>query len=193
MLIQNDCSAVASIKVRLTFDDGSTKERVIGVGDLITVDYNANGLRKHIESGKVIAVSANGSDPNKWYIIVDDSDDFNGNKAKFSPKSILDVEIIRKADTVDVVQTVIGEEAVNYLRIVRGVLQYSKDGFRWFPIHIHPRDIIEDAEGTVPVIPPHYGPGPGPKPHHHSVGDGEGTDLDDDEYNIGDQIQDSTW
>lgn len=190
MLMNIHCSAVSSIKVNLTFDDGSTKERVIGTGDLITVDYNANGLRKHIDCGKVIAVSANGSDPNKWYLIVDDSDDFQGNKAKFSPMSILDVEIIRKADTVDVVQTVIGEEAVNYLRIVRGQLQYSKDGYRWYPIHIHPRDIIEDAEGTVPVYPPHPHPCPKPPIPHHTVI----TDSDDDEIeDNGNQIQDADW
>ena len=166
MLMDIKCSAIASIKVNLTFDDGSTKERVVGTGDLVVVDYNANGLRKHIE-GKVIAVSANGSDPNGWYIIVDSSDDFDSHKAKFSPMSILDIEIIRKADTVDVVQTVIGQEGVPYLREIRGQLQYSKDGWHWHPIRISPRDIIEEAEGTVPLyppVPPCPGPGPQPKP-----------------------------
>lgn len=153
MLMDIRCSAVASIKVNLTFDDGNSKECVIGTGDLIDVEYNANGLRKRIE-GRVIKVSAVGTDPKAWYIIVDGSDDFNSEKAKFSPMSILDVTIIRKADMLNNVQTVIGHEAVPFIRIVKGRLQYSKDGYNWKPIFVDRRDIIEDAEGTVP-LPPH--------------------------------------
>lgn len=152
MLMDIKCSAIASIKVNLTFDDGSKKERVVGTGDLISVEYNANGLRKRIE-GKVIKVSAIGPDPKAWYIIVDGSDDFESEKAKFAPTSILDLEIIRKADTLDVVQTVIGVGGVPYIRIHKGRLQWSKDGFDWKPINVDRRDIIEDAEGTIPLRP----------------------------------------
>ena len=171
MLMNIKCSAIASIKVNLSFDDGSTKERVIGVGDLVDVLYNANGLRKHI-TGVVVVVSADGNDPNLWYIIVDSSDDFSSNKARFSPMAILDIEIIRKADTVEEVRTVIGEEGVPYIRIVRGQLQYSKDGYHWKPIRIYPRDIIEDAEGTVPADP--KPPHPGPHPHPEDEGSDDG-------------------
>lgn len=152
MLMDIKCSAIASIKVDLTFDDGSRKERVVGTGDLISAEYNANGLRKRIE-GKVIKVSAIGPDPKAWYIIVDGSDDFESERAKFAPTSILDLEIIRKADTLDVVQTVIGVGGVPYIRIHRGRLQWSKDGYDWRPINVDRRDIIEDAEGTMPIIP----------------------------------------
>ena len=124
MLMDIKCSAVTSIKVNLAFDDGSTKERVIGIGDLISVVYNANGLRKHV-NGKVIAESAVGTDPKAWYIIVDGSDDFKSDRVRFSPTSILDIEIIRKADQLDFVQTPIGFEGVPYIRIHRGRLQYS--------------------------------------------------------------------
>ena len=195
MLLNINCSAIASIKVNLTFDDGSTKERVVGVGDLVVVDYNANGLRHHIE-GCVVAVSANGTDPNGWYIIVDCSDDFSSNKAKFSPMSILDIEIIRKADTLNVVQTVVGEEGIPYIRIVKGQLQYSKDGYRWHPIHVRPRDIIYDAEGTVPdvppcpPIPPHYSPKP--CACEDSGDEGEGYDGYVEDENAG-GIEDANW
>lgn len=152
MLMDIKCSAVTSVRVALTFDDGSSKERVIGTGDLVDVEYNANGLRKRIE-GKVLKVSAVGTDPRSWYIIVDSSDDFDSNKAKFSPMSILDVEIIRKADTLTVVQTIVGEGGIPYLRINKGRLQWSKDGEVWHSIRIDNRDIIEDQEGTVPIPP----------------------------------------
>jgi hypothetical protein len=146
------CSAVTSIKVDLTFDDHKTKEAVIGVGDLIYVEYNANGCRKSIE-GKVLKVSAVGTDPHGWYIIVDGSDDFDSERARFSPMNILDLAIIRKADTLEDVKTVIGVGSVPYIRIVEGRLQYSKDGYNWHPISVDRRDIIEPQEGTVPLNP----------------------------------------
>lgn len=153
MLMDIKCSVVSSIQVYLRFDDGSDKTRVIGTGDLVDITYNGNGLRKHIE-GKVLKVSAAGTDPNGWYIIVDGSDDFDSTKAKLSPMSILDAEIIRKADTVEIVQTVVGEGGVPYIRINKGRLQWSKDGEVWMNINIDARDIIEDQEGTVPIEPP---------------------------------------
>ena len=171
MLMDIKCSAVASIKVNLTFDDMSTKERVVGVGDLVDITYNANGLRKHIE-GRVLKVSVVGVDPNGWYIIVDGSDDFDSDRVKFSPMNILDIEIIRKADTLENVQTVIGAESVPFIRIVKGRLQYSKDGYNWRPINIDKRDIIEPQEGTVPIDPP---------PCEHNDSDDE-NDIDDANY-----------
>ena len=152
MLMNIKCSAMTSIKVNLEFDDNSKKERKISIGDLIDVEFNANGLRKRVE-GKVLSISAVGSDPKGWYIIVDGSDDFESKKVRFAPTSILDIEILRKADTVDVVQTPLGMEGVPYLRIIKGRLQYSKDGYRWYPIKFNRRDIIEDAEGLIPETP----------------------------------------
>lgn len=152
MLMNIKCSAMTSIKVNLEFDDNSKKERKISIGDLIDVEFNANGLRKRVE-GKVLSISAVRSDPKGWYIIVDGSDDFESKKVRFAPTSILDLEILRKADTVDVVQTPLGMEGVPYLRIIKGRLQYSKDGYRWYPIKFNRRDIIEDAEGLIPETP----------------------------------------
>lgn len=163
------CSAVTSIKVKLTFDDGSVTENVIALGDLIDVEYNANGARKHA-CGKVLVVSAIGTDPKAWYIIVDSSDDFESNKARFAPTSILSLEIIRKADTLENVKTVAGDCAVPYLRIVHGRLQWSRDSYEWHPINVDERDIIEDQEGTVPVVDPDPQPEPRPAPRPHDDG-----------------------
>ena len=104
MLMDVKCSAVTSIAVNLTFDDGTTKNSVIGVGDLVSVEYNNNGLRKQVD-GKVLKISAIGTDPKAWYIIVDGSDEFECNKARFSPMNILDLEILRKADNSNTIQT----------------------------------------------------------------------------------------
>lgn len=149
MLMNIKCSAVTSIRVNLTYDNGAVKEAVIGVGDLIDVVYNANGIRKHA-CGKVLVVSATGNDPKGWYIIVDSSDDFDSSKARFSPMNILELEVIAKGDNIETVCTVKGDMAVPYLRIVKGRLQWSKDGCTWYPIRVG-RDEILDQEGTMPV------------------------------------------
>lgn len=149
MLMNITCDAVTSVAVHLTFDDGSTKHRLIANGDLVDIEYNGNGLRRHVE-GKVLKVSAVGTDTKGWYIIVDASDDFDSNQHRISVMSILDCEIIRKASTLKFVQTPLGAEGVPYLRIIDGRLQYSKDGQKWESIHIDDRDIIKDEEGTIP-------------------------------------------
>ena len=130
MLLSNKCTVEPSIKVELTFDDDTIKERVLSIGDLISVEYNGNGLKQHVD-GTIICISANGTDPKGWYIIVDGSDDFASNRVRFAPTSILDVEIIRKGDTVDTVKTPIGIEGIKYLRHVNGYLEYSDDGITW--------------------------------------------------------------
>ena len=162
MLLDIKCSAISSVQVHLTFDDQTVKDRLIAIGDLIDCVYNANGIQRHI-IGRVTTISTVGSNQAGWYIIVDGSDDFEGRYARFSPMSILDVDIIRKADMEDVIRTPLGEFAVPYLRINKGRLQYSLDGFEWHCIVIDNRDIIEDAEGTVPIFPP-VPPCPGPAP-----------------------------
>ena len=152
MLLDIKCDAVTSIHVRLTFDDDKTKDCIVAIGDLVDCCYNANGLRKHV-IGRVVKVSAVGNDPAGWYITVDGSDDFEGKFARFSPMNILNIDILRKADMEKIVCTPLGDNAVPYLREVKGRLQYSKDGLNWKTIRINDRDIIEDQEGTVPVNP----------------------------------------
>ena len=155
MLMDIKCAPVTSIRVKLSFDDNSCKDCIIAEGDIINAVYNGNGMRKIVE-GKVLKVSAVGTDPKTWYIIVDGSDDFGAAQAKFSPMSILDIEVIRKADTVESVKTVLGEGGVPYLRVVANRLQWSKDGSNWNFFCVDSRDIIEDQEGTVP-LPPNCG------------------------------------
>ena len=196
MLMENKCSAVTSIKVKLTFDDGSVKERVVGIGDIISVVYNANGLRNKV-TGKVLATSAVGTDPKAWYIIVDGSDDFKSDRVRFAPTSILDLEIIRKNDQLEFIQTPIGFEGIPYLRIHRGRLQYSMDGYRWRYIVVDKRDVILPAEGTAPYdeedIDPDINPHPHYGNHHHCPctdnGEDDEVETDDDE----DIIEDSNY
>lgn len=150
MLMNIKCSAVTSVAVHLEFDDGTVKDAIIAVGDLIDVEYNKNGRRNRCQ-GKVIKISTVGTDPKGWYIIIDGSESFECGQDRFSPTAILDLEIIHKADTIKVIQTPNDSTGIPYLRIVKGRLQYSADGIHWNFIHIDRKDIIiKPEEGTIP-------------------------------------------
>lgn len=143
MLLDIKCDQIPSVYVELLFDDNSTKKKVISVNDLIDVYYNGNGLRKHIV-GRVAAISTVGADPRQWYIIVDGSDDFNSQKARFSPKNILDLNIIRKYWQDSIVHTSNEkDERISHIRLTSdGQLQYSTDGYEWNFFKINADDII---------------------------------------------------
>lgn len=161
MLMDIKCSAVTSVAVHLTFDDNSIKDRTISVNDLISVEYNKNGLRRHIE-GKVIHIQAIGTDPKSWTITVDGSNDFDSETARFSPMSILDIEIIRKADTIKYIETPMDNTGIVSLRVVNNRLQFSQDGINWNSVIVDRRNIhIKEEEGTFPQRPP-YGICPSP-------------------------------
>jgi hypothetical protein len=164
MLMDIKCSMIPSIKTELVFDNGHRKVQVLGVGDLIDLLYNSNGLRKHIV-GKIIQISTPGVDPKGWSMIVDGSDDFDSEVARLSPMSILDVDVIRKAGSVRAVTTPIDDTGIMGIRINHGRLQYTRDGRHWRNIKIDDVDVISKDDGIIdenehgprPPIPPSTG------------------------------------
>lgn len=153
MLLDIKCSTVVSIKVNLRFEDNTTKERVIGLGDLIDVEFNSNGLRRSIE-GRVVKLYTEGTDPKKWYIIVDSADDFESKQYRFSPMNILDLEVVQKHDATQYIYSTNDYTNIQGLRIVKGRIQYTQNGHDWYPVKLDPRDIIHDEEGTAPYYRP---------------------------------------
>lgn len=153
MLLDIKCSTVVSIKVNLTFEDNTTKERVIGVGDLVDVEFNNNGTRKEIE-GRVVKIYSEGPDPKKWYIIIDAADDFQSKQYRFSPINILDLEVVQKKDATQYIYSTNDYTNIKGLRIVNGRIQYTQNGHDWHPTKMDPRDIIQDEEGTEPYFLP---------------------------------------
>lgn len=172
MLLKINCTEISSVKVDLSFDDGTIKNRLLAQGDLIDVYYNSNGVRKHI-IGKISSISTIGTDPKEWYVVVDGSGDFSSEKVRFSPMSILDCEIIRKDGQDQAVKTPLGENGVPYIRIMGGRLQYSVDGYDWNWIRISDTDVIEEQSGTAPII-------------DQTTGSGNSTQDDDG-------IEDANW
>ena len=179
MLMDIRCFMIPSIKVDLTFDNGYRKSPILGVGDLIDLLYNQNGLRKHIV-GKIIQISTPGVDPKGWSIIVDGSDGFDSDVARLSPMSILDVDVIRKAGSARTVTSPNDDTGIHGIRINKGRLQYSKNGKTWKNIRIDDVDVItikdddiydEDEIGPIPSPKPHHRPN---KPESSSTGEDEG-------------------
>jgi len=164
MLMDIKCSMVPSIKVCLTFEDGRSKDPTLSVGDLIDLLYNSNGLRKHIV-GKIIQINTPGHDPKGWSLIVDGSDDFDSEIARLSPMSILDVDVIRKSGSTRYIATPVDDTGCYAIRIVHGVLQYTKDGKHWRNIKINDIDVIPGKEDVIideNNRPDHTGEGFGP-------------------------------
>ena len=152
MLLDIKCSVVSSIKVNLTFDDRTKKEGILAIGDLVDIEYNSNGLRKRIY-GRIINISAVGTDPNGWYLTVDGSDDFQSTTVRFSVMGILDFTIIKKYDVSNVVETPIDGSGICMLKVVDGFLYYTQDGIHWYKPRTRRGDTdIKPEEGTVPVI-----------------------------------------
>lgn len=151
MLLNINCTEISSIKVDLSFDDGTVKNRLLAIGDLIDVFYNGNGLRKHI-IGRISSISTIGVNPREWYIVMDGSDEFASQKARFSPMNILDCEIIRKDGQDESVKTPLGDHGVPFIRILGQRLQYSRDGYEWHYVKTADEDVIEDQSGTYPII-----------------------------------------
>lgn len=148
MLMDIRCSMIPSIKVELTFDDGHRKDPTLGIGDLIDLLYNSNGLRKHI-IGRIIQINTPGHDPKGWSLIVDGSDDFDSEIARLSPMSILDVDVIRKDGAYRTVATPIDDTGCDAIRIIKGVLQYTKDGKHWRNIKINDVDVIPGNDDII--------------------------------------------
>ena len=139
MLTSISCQAIPTIKVHLVFDDGTVKDNVIAVEDLIDVTYNKNGVSTNF-TGRVASITTVGPDPHKWYILVDGSGEYESKIARFDPMSILDLNILIKGDGSDKVKTpASATEGCPFLRLTTGdKLQYSRDGITWTDVKATP-------------------------------------------------------
>lgn len=162
MLMDIKCSAIASIALKLTFDDHSVKQCVVSTGDLVWMVFNYNGCRKEVEA-KVLKITANGDDPRAWVILIDASEDFGATQYRVCPLNILDIDIIKKEAATKYVESPSDYSNVVAIRVVHGRLQFTQDRVNWYPVRIDQRDIIID-ESYGPVI--NDGTVRPPKPHH---------------------------
>lgn len=148
MLMSVKCSAVVSVALRLTFDDDTVKNRVIGVGDIVDITYNDGGLKKTVE-GKVLKVSCATEKETGWYIIVDGSTNMETNLAKLCPINILDCEIIYKASDIKAVCTPLSEGTIAQIRVNNGQLQYTTDNYNWNDLKLDYSNLLNVPESST--------------------------------------------
>ena len=151
MLMDIKCSAVASIALKLTFDDKSVKEALVSTGDLVWMIFNYNGCRKEVDAAKVLKITANGDDPRAWVILIDASEEFGATQYRVCPLNILDIDIIKKEAATKYVESPSNYSNVVAIRVVHGRLQYTQDRVNWYPVRVDQRDVIMD-ESYGPVI-----------------------------------------
>lgn len=162
MLQEIRCSTIVSFKIDLKYDDArANKSEVVSVGDLVDVDFNYNGCRRMIQ-GRVIKIYAEGTDPKKWYMIVDSAEAFCSDTYKFSPMNILDITIIKKHDATQYIFSTNDYTNIKGMRVVQGQPQYTQDGVNWLPFFIDPRYIIEEDTAAPGTGTGTYGGGPVP-------------------------------
>ena len=182
MLMDIQCSSEPQIEIRLRFDNQKSKKVIVGKGDLVDVDYNKNGVRRRIE-GIVTKISTNGTEARGWCIIIDGSGDFSSEIARISPTNILDIDIIRKANDSVGINSPKGKSEIMSLRVKGSRLQYSQNGYDWFPIVIDRENVIvHGRDGDIDPGRPHPHPErpprePGIKPDEGGYGD-DGTEPD---------------
>lgn len=148
MLMDVQCSATTQVTVNLRYDDNRNETYTIGKGDIVEISYNRNGLRSTIE-GKVVRVSCVGTDPKGWFIMIDGSNDFESEKVRICPTSILACEIIQSASEIKYIATPRGRKStIAALRVIKGRLEYSQNGYEWSPILINASNVVYG--GTCP-------------------------------------------
>lgn len=151
MLMDIKCGVITSIKVMLRFDDDTVKKRIISENDVVDVEYNNDGLRRRI-IGKVSRIYVSSLDPKSWFFIVDGSGDFKSEQARVCPMNILNIEILRKAETVHHITTPNDDKGIEGLRVVDGKLEYTLDGYTWNPIKMKVDNIESDPTATDDVL-----------------------------------------
>lgn len=148
MLMSTNLNVTQNLKVDLAFDNGQTKSREISVGDLIRVTFNDRGLRKEIE-GEVLKIYADpAKDMSSWYMIVDGSLSFCGQRVQIKPMQILDLDIIQKKNQVFYISSPNDSSHISAIRLMDGVLQVSiDDGYSWITPNVNNQ--IQEEEGST--------------------------------------------
>ena len=134
MLMDINCSAVVSIAIDLKFDCGNVKRCVIGKGDIVSIEYNNNGVRMYVY-GQVTNISCYGDESKDWYLIVD------GIKIstrqginRFSVMNIVDCEVVVKQSENIPILTPNNTTCIKGFRFYDDYVQYTVNGIDWFNI-----------------------------------------------------------
>lgn len=134
MVMKIGCEVEQSLVITLSFDDETTKTRVISKGDYVSIAYNKNGTRR-VVNGAVTTIYANpynGKVSRKdWYVIIaNDEGQGLGGAVRISILNILDVEVLKTSNNSRNVKTPNNNTRVTDIRVKGNFLQISSNGGR---------------------------------------------------------------
>ena len=132
MVMKIGCEVEQSLVITLSFDDETTKTRVISKGDYVSIAYNKNGTRR-VVNGAVTTIYANpynGKVSRKdWYVIIaNDEGQGLGGAVRISILNILDVEVLKTSNNSRNVKTPNNSTRVTDIRVKGNFLQISTNG-----------------------------------------------------------------
>lgn len=152
MVMKISCEVEQSLSVKISYDDGTNKTKVVSNGDYVTVTYNSNGSRRNF-SGVVTGIHANPystqTTRKDWYFILNNDDIDSGplGSKKIYIVNLIDVEIISMARQVNAINTPNNPMRVTDIRLKAGYLQVStNNGKTWKTVGLEP---VSDMDPTI--------------------------------------------
>lgn len=168
MLLSIKYDVINSLVIKLRFEDGSTKEEVVSVGDIVNCTYNRNGVRRTVEGTvKQINSDVNPCGNQRWYLYIDSSSYGKACVDKVEVDKILDMDVLRKGAGLLSIHTPANKMRVTDFRLAGDYLQVSSDyGKHWFNVvklttdtYPVPEEYQELALRIASLLPEHMNPG----------------------------------
>lgn len=171
MLLRKSYGVEQTIVGQLSFDDGTVKEYRLSEGDFVTIKWNhagsvdkITGKISRIEAGTHYTHSINPNhlhqcdlvdtcDKRFWYIIVDASNYNDSSMKKIEIDKILDVEVLKRDESISAVTSPSGPGNITDMRINGNYLELSMDHQKtWFFLCKIPQTAIEVEPELLPIV-----------------------------------------
>lgn len=182
MLLSTSYDIEKTLVNKFVWDDGTSKETKLEVGDVATFVWNNRGQRDEI-TGKLVRIEAerhfqarphehcqpgmiDSCDKNGWFILVDGSMSNQSNMKRIVIRDLLNIEVIKRENFNTTVSSPLGDNNITDFRLVGNILQLSVNhGKTWMKVCTLPKFDFEVEEGLEEVaenignaIPEHINP-----------------------------------
>jgi len=146
-----NCEVEQNLSITITYDDGTMKTKLIGIGDYVSVAYNHNGSRRLI-TGTISSIRANPASmkttKNDWYFVVNSDDpEARMGSVKILVLNLIDIEVLRMRRQGVHINTPNNSMRVTDIRLKAGYLQVSNNNGRsWKTVGLEPVSDIDIPE-----------------------------------------------
>ena len=151
MVMKINCEVEQNLCVTISYDDGTMKTKLVGVGDYVSVAYNYNGARRVI-NGTVSSIHANPASlkttKNDWYMVIaNDDPDTRFGSVKILILNLIDIEVLRMHRQGVHINTPNNSMRVTDIRLKAGYLQVSNNNGRsWKTVGLEPVSDLDIPE-----------------------------------------------